>query len=648
MKEEFIYTIDRFADCKVMKYKVDNWNSLSLRQKHYLYHLSEACKWGRDIIWEQNCELNLPIRKIVENILENHREQSGEQWQQFVVYAKRLFFSNGIHHHYSHDKFYPECDKEYFIKLMLEADCSKYPLENMSLEDYCRKMAGIIYNSDIAPKRKETDKGKDPIEGSAVNFYKGLNRQEAEDFYAAMKPSDPMRPPATGLNSKLVKQNGQIKELTYRMGGLYGEAIEKIVENLRKAMAFAENEQQQKYTEVLIEYYTSGDLELWDKYNILWLEDDNSQCDYINAFVETYNDPLGMKATWEGLVDFKDFDASRRCEVLSQNAQWFEDHSPIEDRFKKENVVGISAKVIEAVCLAGDNYPVPPIGINLPNSDWIRKEYGSKSVNIANLSHAYKAAALECEKSVLEEFAFSMEEKERNRTYGILADDLHTDMHECLGHGSGQLLEGTDSNALKEFSSCLEEARADLFALYYLLDSKMIELKLADSPEVGMTACDSYIMNGLLSQYARIEEGKPLRKAHMQARKLISAYCFENGFGIEKVEREGKTYFHITDYENLRKGFGELLGMIQRIKSLGEYDKAKELVERYAIDIDPILHREVIKRYGALDLKPYGGFVNVDIQPVFDDEGRIIDFKTVYPESYLSQMLHYGRDYACL
>lgn len=637
---DFHYLIDEFADLKIMRYKVPGWEELSLGQKEYIYHLSEAAKYGRDIIWDQNCKWNLPVRHTLENILENYKgDRNCAEFAQFETYAKRVFFSNGIHHHYSEDKFFPECPREYFASLMV------------AVGEENAEMLEIIYNPDLLSQRKSTNASGDIVAESAVNFYEGVTRAEVEKFYADMVDPADKTPISYGLNSRLVKgPDGIIREEVYKVGGLYGPAIEKICEQLEMAAAVAENDAQKQYIASLVEYYRTGDLRLWDKYNIEWLSDTLGTVDFVNGFVEDYNDPLGRKATWEALVNFKDMEASRRTEIISANAQWFEDNSPVDQRFKKKEVKGVSAKVINAATLAGDCYPATPIGINLPNADWIRREHGSKSVTIANITAAYSKAAEESPRSMLSEFAWSEEEIALQKKYGSLTDDLHTDLHECLGHGSGQLLPGTSPNALGEFSSTLEETRADLFGLYYIADPKLVELGILPDMEAYKAQYASYIRNGIFTQFTRVELGRPNTEAHMQNRKLIADWCYEKGLKdnvIEKKVRDGKTYFVVNDYEALRGLFGDLLAEIQRIKSEGDYKAGKALVEKYAVNIDPELHKEVRERYAALNLKPYGGFVNPTIVPV-KKGGKVVDYRIDYTQGYMEQMLEYGHKYATL
>ena len=637
---DFKYLIDEFADLKIMRYQVPGWDGLTLQQKEYVYHLAEAAKYGRDIIWMQNCKHNLQIRKTIENILDNYSgDRSTAEFAQFETYAKRVFFSNGIHHHYAEDKFFPECSREYFAGLMSAVGA----WDDALLE--------IIYNPELLKQRKSTDKSGDIVAESAVNFYEGVTKAEVEKFYADMTDPKDETPISYGLNSRVVKgDDGKLYEDVYKVGGLYGPALEKICAELEKAALVAENDIQKAYIADLIAYYRSGDLKLWDEYNIKWVNDTLGTVDFVNGFVEDYSDPLGRKATWEGLVNFKDVEASRRTELISDNAQWFEDNSPIDDRFKKSEVKGVTAKVINVATLAGDCYPAAPIGINLPNANWIRRDHGSKSVTIANLTSAYSKAAQESPRSMLGEFAWDEAEVEMMKKYGDITSDLHTDLHECLGHGSGQLLPGVSSNALGEYSSTLEETRADLFGLYYLADPKLVELGILPDMEAYKAQYQGFIRNGIFTQFTRIELGKQNTEAHMQNRKLIADWCYEKGLAdnvIEKKVRDGKTYFVVNDFEALRGLFAELLAEVQRIKSEGDFEAGKALVEKYAVNIDPELHKEVKERYAALELKPYGGFVNPEIVPV-EKNGEVVDYKLEYNDSYLDQMIKYGKKYATL
>ena len=626
----FKYTIDSFADLKVMRYRIPGWENLSFQQKEYAYHLAEAAKYGRDILWDQNCKENLRLRHVLEAVLENvDAEEGNAEYDAFLTYAKRVFFSNGMHHHW-----------EYFASLMEAAGVNDPEL----LE--------IIYNPSIYPQRRSTETSGDIVKQSAVNFYEGVTREEVEKYYASIAdPKDP-EPISYGLNTKVVKDaKGKVVELPWKIGGIYSPALEKICEELSKAAEVAENDIQKRAIGILIDYYKTGDLRLWDKFNIEWVKDTLGTVDFINGFIEDYNDPLGRKASWEGYVNIKDFEASRRTEILSANAQWFEDNSPVDPRFRKEKVKGVSAKVINAVCLAGDSYPSTPIGINLPNADWIRKEHGSKSVTIANITHTYDLAAQELPSSTLQEFAYSKKEIELAKKWGTIADEIHTDLHECLGHASGQLLPGVSTTAMGEYASALEEARADLFGLYYTADPKMVELGIMPDPEAYKAEYANYIRNGLMVQFTRVELGRPNTEAHMQNRKLIAEWCYEKGAKdkvIVKKVKDGKTYFVVNDYVKLRALFAELLAEIQRIKSEGDYEAGKALIETYAVNIDPELHKEVKARYESLGLKPYGGFVNPEIRPVLSAEGAVIDYEPVYTDDYLGQMLLYGKKYGTL
>ena len=639
---DFKYLIDEFADIKIMRYQIPGWDNLSFKQKEYLYHLSEAAKFGWDIYWDQNCKDNLAVRKVLQNILENYKgDRNCKDFQDFTVYAKRVFFSSGIHHHYAEDKFFPECGEEYFKSLM----------EAVGESEKCATLLPVIYSKELYAQRRSSSKTGDIVALSSVNFYEGVTRDEVEKYYAGIMDKNDPEPISYGLNTKVVKgPDGKIREEAWKVGGIYGPALEKICEELEKAKAVAENDVQKQTISELQEYYRTGDLRLWDKYNITWVKDTISKIDFTNGFVEDYNDPLGRKAYWESVVNVKDSAASARTELLSANAQWFEDNAPIDPRFKKKSVKGVSAKVIDVTCLGGGCYPATPIGINLPNADWIRKEYGSKSVTIANITHAYDAAAQESPKSVLEEFAYSEEDKSMQKKYGAFDDEVHTDLHECLGHGSGQILPGVSPNAMGEYASALEEARADLFGLYYIADPKLVELGILENTEAYKPHYSNYIRNGLMVQTNRVELGRQITEAHMQNRQLIAAWCYEHGKAnnvIEKKVRDGKTYFVVNDYEALRELFGDLLAEIQRIKSEGDYEAGKNLIMKYAVDIDPALHKEVLERYAALGLKPYGGFVNPEIVPV-EKDGKVVDYKVVYTDDYLGQMLEYCHKYSTL
>ena len=638
----FKYTVDQFADLKVMRYQIPGWDELSLQQKEYAYHLAEAAKWGRDIHFDQNCALNIPARHIIEDILNKYEgDRECADFQNFLVYAKRFFFANGIHHHYAEDKFIPECSQDYFKSLMAAVGDA----------DQCDRLLPYFFDPQLYPQRRCTSSEGDIVAQSAVNFYDGVTRQEVEDYYASIADPNDETPIAYGLNTKVVKNGkGEVVELPWCLNGIYGPAIAKICEELRLAANVAENDIQKRALGLLIEYYGNGDLKIWDDFNIEWVKDTIGTVDFINGFIEDYNDPMGRKGAWEGYVNIKDHKASERSIILSENAQWFEDNSPVDDRFKKKECKGVSAKVVNAVCLAGDSYPATPIGINLPNADWIRKMHGSKSVTIANITHAYSYAADEAPASTLTEFAYDEAEIELYKKYGAHADEIHTDLHECLGHGSGQLMPGVSSTAMGEYSSVLEEARADLFGLWYTADPKMVELGIMPDTEAYKAEYSNYIRNGIMVQFNRVELGRQNTEAHMQNRQLIAEWCYEKGMAdnvIEKKVRDGKTYFVVNDYEKLRDLFGQLLAEIQRIKSEGDYAAGKALVETYAVNIDPVLHKEVKERYDALQLKPYGGFINPDIVPV-EKDGQIVDYQVIYVDDYLQQQLDYGKKYGIL
>ena len=647
---DFKYLVDEFADLKVMRYRIPGWDALTLRQKEYLYCLGEAAKYGRDIIFDQNFKYNLLVRKTLEAILKTYSgDRQCADFQDFVVYAKRVFFSNGIHHHYGEVKFLPACSPDYFLQLLQGSDISQVA-GNKSVAEFFDFLRPIVFDPELYKTRRSSLPNSDNVTTSSVNFYEGITQAEAEAYYANCYDATDERPVSHGLNSKLVKSDDGIHENIYRIGGMYDKALKNIIFWLRKANAAAENSTQRHYTDLLIKYYSTGDLHVWDEYNIAWVEDNTSFIDFVNGFIETYTDPIGIKATWEAVVDYKDREATRRTNLISSNAQWFEDHSPVDPRFKKKECKGVSAKAIIVTTLAGDCFPTPPIGINLPNADWIRKEHGSKSVTITNLIDAYNKAAKESPKSLLKEFAYTQDEVDLCKTYGDLTDVLHTDLHECLGHGSGQLLPTTNPNALKEYASTLEEARADLFGLYYLADQKLIDLGILPDDQAFKAEYMGFIRNGLMTQLTRIELGDKVMESHMQDRKLIAQWCFEQGRSdnvIERKSRDGKTYFVINDYQKLRTLFGRLLAEIQRIKSEGDYAAGKAMVETYGVDIDQELHQEVLERYKALNLKPYGGFLNPEIIPV-EQNGKVVDYRVEYPTDFLQQHLLYGEKYATL
>jgi dipeptidyl-peptidase-3 len=649
---KYNYLLEQFADAKIMRYTVPGFDLLTLNQKTLIYYLSQAALCGRDIIWDQNCKLNLPIRATLDAIVLNYKgDRKTKDFGNFMVYVKRVWFSNGIHHHYSNDKFFPEISKAYFAQLVKQSIGGKFPVnKGETIPQFIERMTSYIFDPAVAPKKISLDTSKDLVVSSSTNFYDNVSQKEAEDFYANMikKDGENPTPISYGLNSKLVKENGVLKEQVYKIGGLYTKPIEQIVFWLKKAVTVAENPVQKAHLEKLISFYQTGDLKTWDEYNVLWVKDTQSPIDYVNGFIEVYGDPLGVKATWEAVVNFKDFEATKRTEKISNNAQWFENNSPIDSQFKKKEVKGVSAKVITVAQLGGDNFPTTPIGINLPNANWIRKEHGSKSVTMENITYAYDQAAVG--DGVLEEFCYSPEEVKRAQTFGAIADNLHVDMHECLGHGSGQMLPGVSDGALKNYHSALEEARADLFALYFIMDQKMIELGLVSSTEVAKAQYDKYIRNGMMMQLTRIEFGKNIEQAHMRDRALIAHWCYEKGLAenvVEKKVKDNKTYYVINDYNKLRTLIGQLLKEIQRIKSTGDYEAGKNLVETYAVKVDPELHKEVLTRYAKLKVAPYGGFVNPKFT-LIEKNGKVLDVKIDYPSDFTKQMLEYGKKYSFL
>ena len=649
-KNDFQFLTEQFADLKIMRYQIPGYEELSLDQKKLIYFLGEAALAGRDIIFDQNYKYNLAIRRTLEEVLKNYDgDRQTQEWFDFTVYLKRVWFSNGIHHHYSTDKFIPDFEKEYLHTLINNAPGSDFPiLEGQELDLFIDWISDIIFNPEVAAKRVSNNPETDLIKQSACNFYEGVDQKEVEDYYESIRVEGDETPISYGLNSKLTKENGVVTEHVYKENGLYGGAISRIIYWLEKAKEVAETEDQKDALAILVSYYRSGDLTLWDKYNVMWVTDLVPEVDYVNGFIEVYGDPMGMKATWESVVNFKDIEASKRSLLISENAQWFEDNSPTDPRFKKGEVKGVTAKVITVAQLGGDCYPTTPIGINLPNADWIRKDHGSKSVTMDNITYAYDQASLG--NGFLEEFCATPEEIARIKEYGYMAGNIHTDLHECLGHGSGQLLPGTSSEALKNYSSALEESRADLFALYYMLSPKMQELGLLPNKEAAMAEYDGYIRNGLMTQLTRIQPGKNIEQAHMRNRQLISKWCYEHGLEqnvIEKIVTDGKTYFKINDYDKLNILIGELLSEVQRIKSEGDYEAGKLLVENYAVKVDPELHTEVLKRYAKLNLAPYGGFINPVLIPVYDGE-NIIDIKVDYPDDYAAQMMKYSKNYSYL
>lgn len=647
----FEYKVDRFADIEILRYPVPGFNSLSLQQKELVYYLSQAALEGRDILWDQHNRYNLTIRRVCEGVYENYMgDKSSDNWKHFETYLKRIWMANGIHHHYSEDKILPEFPQEYFVSIVKGVDPGRMPFrDGMAADETLNEILPVMFDPTVMPKRMNQSSGVDIVATSAVNFYEGVTQKEVEDFYNAMKDPNDNTPVSYGLNSKVVKQDGIVTEQVWKLGGMYDKAIERIIGWLEKAEAVAENDHQKEVINTLISYYRTGDLKTFDDYSVKWVTDTSSRVDFVNGFIENYADPLGMKATWESIVNFKSEEASERTRIISENAQWFEDNSPVDDRFRKEEVKGISAKVITAAMLAGDCYPATPIGINLPNADWIRRDHGSKSVTIDNITFAYDKAAEG--NGFNEEFMWSDTEREQAKKQGTLTDNLHTDLHECLGHGSGKLLPGVDGNALKEHGSTLEEARADLFALYYLADPKLVELGLLPDNEAYKTEYYHYIMNGAMTQLTRIQPGKDIEEAHMRNRALISNWVIEKGKAdnvVELQQRDSKTYIVINDYDKLRTLFGELLGEVQRIKSEGDYGAGKNLVEKYAVKVNAGLHKEVSTRYEALNIAPYKGFVNPVYKLVTDSKGKVTDVTISYDENYVDQQLRYSRQYSVL
>ena len=650
MTEQFIYQTEQFFDVKILRYQVPGFESLSLQQKELIYYLSEAAHCGRDILFDQNNKYNLRIRRTLEAILLSyHGDRECEEFKSFEVYLKRIWFSNGIHHHYSMDKIMPEFSEEYFGELIANSNYELMPL--IASEDEVSlivELSGVIFDSEEEAKRVVLNPEMDLIKNSANNYYENVSQKEVEDFYKQLDKGDVDRPISTGLNSKLVKENGVLIEKTWKVGGMYTEAIEEIVFWLEKALPVADSDLQKQSLIKLIEFYETGNLNVFDDYSILWVKDLETHIDVVNGFIEVYGDALAIKGSWESVLNFEDIEGSKRTTIISDNAQWFEDNSPVDSRFKKAVVKGVSAKVVTVAMLGGDCHPATPIGINLPNAEWIRKDHGSKSVTIDNITYAYHQASLKG--GMLEEFAYSEEEITRSKTFGHLGGNLHTDLHECLGHGSGQLLPGIGMDALKNYHSTLEEARADLFALYYIMDEKLIEIGLVPSLEVGKAEYDGYIRNGLLTQLTRIELGKEIEESHMRNRQLIAKWVFEKGSEdkvIERVEKDGKGYFVIRDYNKLRTLFGELLEEVQRIKSEGDFEAGKLLVENYAVKVDETIHKQVKERFDKLNLVAYAGFINPEYKPIFE-EGIIIDVEIVYPMDFAEQMLHYSNKYSFL
>ena len=650
-EDAFDYTVEQFADLQLLRYKVHGFEELPLQQKELVYYLSEAALQGRDILFDQNGKYNLVIRQMLETVYTDYQgDRTDANFVNLETYLKRVWFSNGIHHHYGCDKFVPGFTPEFFKQALESVSQDKLPIrEGETLADLCDEIFPVIFDPTVMAKRVNQADGQDLVLTSAANYYDGVTQKEAEDFYAKMKNPNDTMPVMFGMNSRLVKENGKVQEKVWKSGGLYGQAIDKIIYWLEKAKGVAENDAQKAVIEKMIQFYQDGDLKTFDEYAILWVKDLDSRVDYVNGFTESYGDPLGMKASWESIVNFKDLVSTKRTELISDNAQWFEDHSPVDKQFKKEEVKGVSAKVITAAILAGDLYPATAIGINLPNSNWIRSAHGSKSVTIGNLTDAYNKAAHG--NGFADEFVYSEVEKGYLEKYGDLTGDLHTDLHECLGHGSGQLLPGVDPDALKAYGSTIEEARADLFGLYYVADAKMRELGLTPHDDAYKAEYYSFMMNGLMTQLVRIELGNNVEEAHMRNRQLIAKWVFEKGAAdnvVELAKKDGKTYVKINDYTKLRELFGQLLNEIQRIKSEGDFEAAREMVEKYAVKVDPELHKEVLARYEKLNLAPYKGFVNPVYTAETDEAGNITNVTVSYTEGYAEQMLRYSKDYATL
>jgi len=647
----FDYTVDKFADIQILRYQVPGFDELSLKQKELIYYLNEAALEGRDILYDQNCKYNLCIRRTMEAVYQyGNADKTSKDWEAFETYLKRVWVSNGIHHHYATDKFTPGFSREFFSKAVLSVNKDSLPLDkNETVQDLINKLTPIIFDPKIESKRINQTEGQDLITTSANNYYQGVTQKEAEYFYDKLKDPKDNTPVSYGLNSRLVKENGIISEKVWKADGLYGSAITKIIFWLEKAIPVAENEKQANGIKKLIEFYKTGDLKTFDDYSVLWVEDLDSRVDFVNGFIESYGDPIGLKASWESTVNFKNTEATKRTETISNNAQWFEDHSPVAKEFKKEKVKGVSAKVINVTMLGGDCYPTTPIGINLPNANWIRRDYGSKSVTIENITEAYDKSAQG--NGFNEEFAWSDKEVKLIEKYGFITDNLHTDLHECLGHGSGKLLPGVDPDGLRAYGSTIEEARADLFGLYYLADPKMVELKLVPDKEAYKAEYYKYLMNGLLTQLTRIEPGSNIEESHMRNRALIARWVFEKSQlskAVELKEKDGKTFVVINDYKEVRNLFGELLAEIQRIRSTGDLKAAQKIVEAYAVKVEPALHQQILKRYKALNLAPYKGFVNPVYTPVYDADGKMKDVKVSYQEGYTKQHLRYSKQYKTL
>ena len=651
MDSNFEYSVDKFADIEILRYQVHDFDNLSLQQKTLVYYLSEAALEGRDILYDQHNKYNLTIRRTLEGIYENYQgDKTTDDYKKFETYLKQVWMGSGIHHHYSEDKILPEFSKEYFAQLVKSIDPAQMPLDEIaSAAELVETLTPIMFDPTIFPKRINQAAGVDLVKTSAVNFYEDVTQKEVETFYNKMKDPNDDTPISYGLNSKVVKENGKVTEQVYKVGGMYSPAIERIINWLEKAANVAENDKQKQVILSLIEFYQTGDLKKYDDYSVLWVHDLESQVDFINGFTEVYTDPLGMIGTWESIVNFKNIDATKRTEIISKNAQWFEDNSPIDDRFKKEEVKGVSAKVITVTILGGDCYPGTPIGINLPNADWIRRDHGSKSVTIENITDAYNKASLG--NGFIEEFMWSEDEVKFAKEFGSITNNLHTDLHECLGHGSGKLLPGVDSDALRAYGSAIEETRADLFSLYFMADSKAVELGLLSTDDAYKAQYYSYLMNGAITQLTRIQPGKDIEQAHMRNRQLVATWVLDkakDSKAAELKERNGKTYLVINDYDEVRKLFGQLLAEIQRVKSTGDFEGAKKLIETYAVKVNQPLHKEVLERYKALNLSPYRGFVNPVYKLVENDNGEVVDVTISYDENYVDQHLRYSKQYSSL
>ena len=650
-RKDFKYVVEQFEDIRVLRYQLPGFESLTLQRKKLIYYLSQAALSGRDILWDQNFRYNILIRKTIEAILDYYRgDKASDQFKSFLVYAKRMFFANGIHHHYSNDKLKPGFTQGFFARLVNGTDQDKLPLLNGQTADYLiALLSPILFDDKLFGRKVEQRSGADIVAESAINLYQDVNQREVEAFYSGKTDPEDPHPISLGLNSKVAKKDGNIVEEIYKSGGLYSQAIDRIIMWLEKAIIFTDSDLQKNALRLLIDFYKSGDLKTWDDFNVQWALDNESVIDYNNGFIETYSDPLGMKATWEAIVNYTDLEATKRTKIITANAQWFEDNSPIQPQYKKEKVTGIAAKVINIAMLGGECYPVSPLGINLPNANWIRKEIGSKSVTLANITEAHDITSHG--NGFLEEFASDRAEVDRIKKYGSLSDAMHTDLHECVGHASGKLAEGTDPNALKNYASTLEEARADLFALYYMMDKKILELGLLPDADAARASYDAYLRNGLLTQLVRIKPGKDIEEAHMRNRSAISHWVYEKGKQSNTVElfkQEGKSYVRINDYSKLRSLLGELLKEIQRVKSEGDYEAGKRIVENYGVKVDPHLHAEILERYEKLNLAPYTGFVNPKLIPVYSDDGEIKDVEVEYVNDYLGQMLEYGKNYSFL